>query len=684
MSSNPSLAATAFRLSSQQQRTWISRERGLRPFAQCQIGIEGTLDIAGLQDGLRRVIAAHEILRTQFRHQAGIRLPFEVIQETPGFHFEHCTQPASDLRGLLLREQQSVPDIEKHPPVRALLVTQDPKHHTLILTVSAFCTDAASLKNLCAEIGARYQSPDTADDVMQYADLVEWQNELLASEETKPGRDFWREHCRSIDFAALEASMLPLENKGDNAAVSPHSLSISIPEFSEGIGALALKLSASADDVLLAAWNALFLRLLGRQDITIGCEFDGRRYQELEGAIGPLARTLPLRMGVEPGVSFETMLKRVQSLASEARNWQESFSWSQVSEAESPVLPFAFSSCDLGGAQERGGVRWELERIGVVSERSKLRLGVVRREAELELEFHYDANRLERRAVERIANCYQNLLAAALLHPEARVAALPLLSEAERRQMVVEWNQTAAAYPAAQCVQELFEQQAARTPEREAVRGEEQGYSYRELNERANRLAHHLRKQGVGPDQRVGLCVERTADSLVAVLAILKAGGAYVPLQADHPAARLGQQLQGAVELITEAKFAAQMPAFAGAMVVLDEDQAQWASEPPTNLEKNTTPENLVYVIFTSGSTGVPKGVAVRHRNLVNYADDIGKRLRLQEYKNKEGLQFATVSTLAADLGNTCIYPALLSGGCVHLVSYERATDARAFAEYVR
>ena len=372
-----------------------------------------------MQDALRRVIAAHEILRTQFRHQAGIKLPFQVIQEDSGFHFEHCAHAAADLPGLLLREQQSVPDIEKNFPVRALLVTQDPKHHTLILTVSAFCADAASLKNLCAEIGVRYQSPDAADDVMQYADLVEWQNELLASEETKPGRDFWREHCRDIDFAVLEASTLPLENKGDDPAVSPDSLAISIPEFSERIAALTRKLSASADDVLLTAWNALFLRLLGRHDITIGCEFDGRRYQELEGAIGPLARTLPLRMEVEPGVSFATMLKRVQSLASEARNWQESFAWSQVSEAESPFLPFAFSSCDLGGAQEQGGVRWELERVRVVSERSKLRLGVVRRGAELELEFHYDAGRLERRAVERIASCYQNLLAAALVNPEA-------------------------------------------------------------------------------------------------------------------------------------------------------------------------------------------------------------------------------------------------------------------------
>src|SRR5947207_2211265 len=167
----------------------------------------------------------------------------------------------------------------------------------------------------------------------------------------------------------------------------------------------------------------------------------------------------------------------------------------------------------------------------------------------------------------------------------------------------------------------------------------------------------------------------------MAVLAILKAGGAYVPLNADNPPARLKQQLEAAAALITEAKLAAQMPEFAGTTIVLDRDQKQWASEPKTNPANNTTPENLVYVIYTSGSTGVPKGVAVRHRNLVNYAHCIAQKLELEKYP--EGLQFATVSTLGADLGNTCIYPSLISGGCLHIVSYEMATDPRGFADYV-
>ena len=200
------------------------------------------------------------------------------------------------------------------------------------------------------------------------------------------------------------------------------------------------------------------------------------------------------------------------------------------------------------------------------------------------------------------------------------------------------------------------------------------------MNESANQLAHHLRSLGVGPDSLVGLCVERSAEMMVALLAILKAGGAYVPLNPDNPKPRLAQQLAGAVALITEQKLLSQMPEFPGKTLVLDHDQSSWTNEPRSNPSTNTAPENLVYVIYTSGSTGVPKGVAVRHRNLVNYSHFITQRLDLDQHP--DGLHFATVSTIGADLGNTCIYPALISGGCLHVIAYEVSTDAQRFSQY--
>jgi amino acid adenylation domain-containing protein len=245
--------------------------------------------------------------------------------------------------------------------------------------------------------------------------------------------------------------------------------------------------------------------------------------------------------------------------------------------------------------------------------------------------------------------------------------------------LLEQWNQTAADYPKL-CLQEWFEAQAARTPARPALRFGERVLSYRELNERANQLAHYLRRHGVGPDSLVGLAVERSAEMIVSLLAILKAGGAYVPLNPDNPKPRLAQQLQGVVALVAQQSMLPQLPPFSGLLLCLDGDPQPWTDQPRSNPEITTTPENLVYVIYTSGSTGVPKGVAVRHRNLVNYTHFITRLLELQQHP--EGLQFATVSTLAADLGNTCIYPALVSGGCLHVIAYDVATDAQRLARY--
>jgi amino acid adenylation domain-containing protein len=674
VSSNPSMAAAAFRISSQQERTWLEHERGLPQFAQCAIRIDGWLDLARLKDTLEQIVSRYEILRTVLRRQGGVKLPFQFIPDGAGVSL---TEMAPHSVERVLHSQASEVAAGKDPVLQAAVVTAGDAH-LLLLTLPAFCADAATLRNFLDEIAHEYtgsQSPE----IMQYADLVEWQNELLASDETKPGRDYWHEVCRKIDFDSLTARELPLE-KRSSAHFEFNALTVAVWELSSSAQRAAARLSTSIESLLLSSWLVLLSKLLGTCELVVGCEFDGRRYEELRTAFGPLARVLPLHLDLNPKTEFSNLARQVGIEAAEARNWQESFSWNQIRGSESPGLPFAFSFLDIGPEKNGGGLAFRLEQVRVVSERFKLRLNVVKRGSDLECEFHYDATRFERSAIERMAGYYQNLLRAALVNPATPVSRLPLLAPAERDQLVVEWNQTAAAYPADQCLHQLFELEAAKIPERIAVRCGEDELSYRQLNERANQLAHYLRRQGVGPDHRVGLCLDRSTTMMVAVLGILKAGGAYIPLNADNPRARLQQQLEGATALITEAKFTAQMPEFSGTTLVLDRDQKLWAGEPKSNPEVNTTPENLVYVIYTSGSTGVPKGVAVRHRNLVNYADFITKKLHLRNYP--EGLQFATVSTLGADLGNTCIYPSLISGGTLHVVAYETSTDPRRLAGY--
>ena len=210
--------------------------------------------------------------------------------------------------------------------------------------------------------------------------------------------------------------------------------------------------------------------------------------------------------------------------------------------------------------------------------------------------------------------------------PGQRISQLPLLTEAERHQLLVEWNDTAVEYPRDRCIHQLFEAQVERSPEATALVYEDQQLTYGELNARANRLAHHLRSLGVGPEVLVGVCLERSLELVVGLLAILKAGGAYVPLDPSYPAERLAFMLQDtqAPVLLTQQRLLARLPAYAGHTLCLERDAAHIAQHPDTNPPTSATPTNLAYVIYTSGSTGTPKGVMVEQHSVVNYLSWIG------------------------------------------------------------
>src|SRR5438552_2423351 len=471
---------------------------------------------------------------------------------------------------------------------------------------------------------------------------------------------------------------LPLEAKRNDATgLQPKLLNRTLePATLKKIELIASQHDASAADFLLSCWQSLFWRLTGQSNFFSAVAFDGREYEELQDAVGLFAKNLPISGRFDGDFRFREILGQVRDSVRQASEWQEHF----VPRESGPSVGFAYS--ERPAKQVYGDVEFSIVRQDVCSDRFTLKLSASRSASGLTLEFEYDPARLEPAWIERWAGYFCTLLAAAVDHPETAVSRLPLLSQAEQQQLLVEWNQTAAPYPQDRCLHELFEVQAERTPERPALRFEAQELSYRELNEQANQLAHYLCRLGVGPNILVGLCLERSAEMMVALLAILKAGGAYVPLNPDNPKPRQMQQLSGARVLITQQKLLPQMPEFAGTTLSVDRDQSLWATEPRTNPQVRSTPDNLVYVIYTSGSTGVPKGVAVRHRNLVNYTHFIQQRLELEKYP--QGLHFATVSTLGADLGNTCIYPALTSGGCLHVISYSVSTDSQRFANYAR
>ena len=263
--------------------------------------------------------------------------------------------------------------------------------------------------------------------------------------------------------------------------------------------------------------------------------------------------------------------------------------------------------------------------------------------------------------------------------PGQSISTLPMLSDAERQQMLMDWNNTAVAYPEKNlCLHQLIEEQAARTPDQAAVVFEQQRLSYGELNHRAQQLAHHLRGQGIGPEMVVGLFVERSLEMMVGILGILKAGAAYLPIDAATPHERIAFMLSDAkvTVLLTQTSLRASLPPGAAQIICLDSFDCT-GSTGPTQGDIRVLPENLAYVIYTSGSTGRPKGVCIEHRNIVNYVLGVAERLQL-----KPGMNHATVSTIAADLGNTVIFPALVTGGCLHIISQARAENQGMLSDY--
>ena len=680
-------AVAGFRLSAQQERTWSQHPDTVKPFwAACDWRLEGAVDPAKLQEAIREVVTRHEILRTVFHRQTGVKVPFQVITENPEFAWTYDDLSAADTA--VLQTPLEAPqrrcgagiNLEQGPALHVVLVRVAPERYRLRLSLPALCADLRTMQLLVGEIARAYAGESNDEEVMQYADVAEWQQELLTSDESKPGRDYWRDYLRKIDLSTLGSVLSAFEKKAAGG-FSPASV---VKEFElKSVGSIA---AADLPGFLLACWRVFLSRMTGNTNVVLGCQFDGRSYRELSNALGTFAKYLPMRSDFTDGVAFDALIKQTQKDRSDFRNWQDSFSWNSVElpagSEDRTGFAVGYEYADVPDASLHRGLKLSNERARVCSERFLLKLMARRRRAErLRLEFEYDAGRLERETVERWSGHFITLVQAAVANPETAINKLPLLDEAQRRRLLLEWNETDTEYPREACIQELFEAQVARTPDAPAVRFEDEYLTFGQLNERANQLAHHLRSKGVGTDSLVALCTERSINMMVAVLAILKAGGAYVPLSPDHPKPRLAQQLTGVAALVTEGKFEGLTPPLGCAVVLIDRDTVHWAGQPVTNPQPVTKPENLAYVIYTSGSTGTPKGVAVRQRNLVNYTTFIQRRLELEKFDAP--LHFATVSTLSADLGNTCIYPSLVSGGCLHVIGNDIASDSQRLREYM-
>lgn len=667
-----------------QKRVWIAQQ-GSPNLLRIQIAAElqGSIQLERMQTAFREAVSRHEIFRTVFRRQPGLKVPFQVVldacpvelrvQDLPQNAFENHDQ---GLRHLLEAESATPFDFERGPLVRALLAGRNSARSLFVLTASPLCCDVPSLRMLVDEILGRYATifDCSASEPLRYAQFSQWQNDLLESddESAREGKAYWAERLKS----AAEPVSLPFERKGESDSGVQKIGDLVAADTLAKLEELAADWATSVEVVLLTAWQVLLYRMTGKAEFTVWVSATGREYEELAEAIGPIEKVFPLVVHFESDFKFAEAVRHTATALAQAMGYNEYFDPSSDG-VHDPGLTFQFRTTPA--IREFGGLKRTFSYEDVFAEVPELNLSCVHGNSNLSLQFSYKASRFPRRAIERLVAYFEVLLKGALQSPNTAIGLLPLQSELDRHRIVVEWNKTEASYPQS-CLHELFEKQAARTPDSTAVHCGEVALTFRQLNEASNRLAHYLKSVGVAPNKLVGLFLNRSVDMMVAVLAIMKAGGAYVPLNTDNPKSRLEQQLNDVAALMTQEELRADAPCFAGPVLCIDSDRNRWENEVATNPEHETTPDDLAYVIYTSGSTGVPKGVAVRHRNLVNYSAHIARELDLEHCS--PGLQFATVSTLGADLGNTCIYPSLISGGTLHILPYEVATESHKMAAY--
>ena len=684
-----------FRLSPQQKQLWLLQQSGSTYCAQCVLRIEGNFQIEILKLALRKVVDRHEILRTYFHRQPGIKIPIQVISSSNIFlyqEFGRHDQTDKFIEDLCHKERQSIFNFEQGPLLHVSLLRESSSRCFLIITLPALCADSCSLKSLIQEVGNLYdtclQGEELEDEPVQYIQFSEWCNELLEDDDAETGKIYWQQQ----ELNLIPSPMLPFENHAGKHTIifkpSIHLVRLE-QDLVTRLNAAVTRHKSTASEFLLACWQTLLWRITGQSNIVVDTVYSGRKYEELQEVLGLLAKHLTVQCSFQENLKFTEILTSISHTLNSHEKWQEYFiGKEQRNASDSPLdLPVSFE-CETGvDSCEFGGVTFSLEQQYVCFERFKLKLSCRLRPDSVITQFYYDPEVINSEIIPYLAEQFQALVASALDTPEITVSELKIMSDRQLQQLLVEFNQTQVDYSRDQCIHHRFETQVKRTPNHGAVVFDEAQLTYAELNQRANPLAHYLQKLGVGPDILVGMFIERssareaslTLDVITAILGILKAGGAYLPLDTALPKDSLDFRLQDAQVpiLLTQLSLVERLPEYSGQVICLDRDWVVIAQESFENPTSETDCENLVYALFTSGSTGQPKGVAIEHRSLLNYVDGILTRL-----DPPSGSSYATFSTVAADLGNTAIFPALCTGGCLHVVSQEHLSDPEALASY--
>jgi amino acid adenylation domain-containing protein len=645
--------------------------------------IRGNLDVEVLKRTLEEVARRHETLRTRFVAVSGELqqvIEDEVSVQVPVLDLTWLVrgeEREAEAMRLAQEEAQQPFNLTQAPLFRGKLLRLSALNHVLLFTMHHIISDAWSMGILVEEVSVLYgafsagQPSPLPELAIQYADYSVWQRDCLEGGLLEPQLAYWKKQLAGSSALKLPTDRPRPASQTQNGATCDFAIDANL---TQELKKLAAEQDATLFMVLLAAFQTLLYRYSGQDDIAVGTPIAGRSSSAVEKLIGFFINTLVLRVDLSGAPSFLELLHRTKEVTLEAYAHQD-VPFEKLVEVLSPernlgstplfqamivLVNVPPSNLRLGAA--------ELQPLNIDNGTSKFDLLLQFGEdgsGMLTGSLQYNTDMFEAATIARMIGHYCLLLTGISSDSQVPIHRLEILSSEERRILLEDFNATVASIPEATVVR-LFEEQVDRTPNATAVRYEEGSLSYTELDQRANQLAHHLIKMGVGPEVLVGICLNRSLDMVVALLGVLKSGGAYVPLDPSYPVKRLSFMLEDAriQVLVTETSLLGSLPMGMAQTISMDEDWRDISTNSATRVEGCIDNSNLAYVIYTSGSTGLPKGVGVTHEGMVNYVNWAS-----QAYKITQGSGSPVYSSLAFDLTVTSIYPALLSGGCLEVLS---------------
>lgn len=656
--------------------------------------IKGNLNADALKKSLDTLVARHEALRTTF-HSSGEyqQIAPSGAMDVPFIDLSSSgeSEKSAGLDELLKAEARETFDLSNGPLTRVKLVKLESDLHVLIFVGHHIVCDGWSFAVVLAELCERYTAgikgtPAEIPDAARFSDFVKWDAEKMFGPEGKVAEQYWLEQ-----FATAPAALdLPYDrprpsNKTFNAAVESFVLDESLHKDLKRWGA---KNGATLFTTLLAGFNVLLNRLSGQNDIVVAVPAAGQSAIGEERLVGHCANLLPVRSEVKAEESFAEYLKRIKKTvldAYENQNYTYGLLVQRLALPRDPSrspLVSAMFNIDRSGFKglDLGGLELEITTNKKAYATFDIYFNMLETDSGVVVDCEYNTDLFDASSIRRWLGHYQTILEGAVADSEKTVSYLPLLSDADRKQQLAEWNATARDYPRDRCVHELFEEQVNRTPDAIAVEAEGETLTYTELNLKANQLANYLQSIGVGHESLVGLCVDRSLDMMIGLLGIMKSGAAYVPIDPAFPTERVKGILEdsGVQTIVTQAHLAFDLRDHVERVICIDIEWDTAASKGAEKPETEANADSLAYVIYTSGSTGKPKGVQVEHRSFVNL---------LCSMKDEPGMKasdvLVAVTTLSFDIAGLELFLPLITGAKVIIASREVASDGNTLANLI-